>query len=117
MPRRAEAGHAGVLALFGAVVTALVVLVSSEQPLRAAAAAPAVSWQGLAGAPHVAVGLGERMIVVMKARSLADRVAAAGGRATDAQEHAWTSSVLSQQRLLLARLALQGVSLKPEFSC
>jgi subtilisin family serine protease len=116
MPRRAETGHAGVLALFGAVVTALVVAVSSEQPLRAAATSPSVSWQGLAGSPHVSVALGERMIVVLKARSLATRVAAAGGRATDAQERAWTGSVLSQQHLLLARLALQGVNIHPEFS-
>jgi minor extracellular serine protease Vpr len=116
MPRRAETGHAGLLAVFGVVVTALVVAVSSEQPLRAAAAAPSVSWEGLAGAPHVPVALGQRMIVVLKARSLADRVAAAGGRATDGQERAWTASVLSQQHLLLTRLALQGVNIQPEFS-
>ncbi len=116
MPRRVESGHAGLLALFGALVTVLLVAASGEQSLRAAAVSPGVSWQGLVGAPHTPVGLGQRMIVVLKAHSLADRVAVAGGRATTAQERAWTASVLSQQHLLLTRLALQGVNIQPEFS-
>ena len=48
------------------------------------------------------------MLVVLKAPSLADRVAAHGGVATDKQEQTWTSSLLAQQRLLRSRLASPG---------
>src|SRR5260221_1252181 len=114
MPR-AEPGHAGVLALFGAVLTVLLVSAAGEQPLRAAAPPVAVRWQGLVGAPRVPVAVGQRMLVVLKARSLADRVAETPSLATPSREQAWTSSVLSQEDLLLARIALQGVDVRPDF--
>ena len=56
------------------------------------------------------------MIVVLKSPSLADRVAALGGKATEAQEQKWTSYALAQQRLLLSRLEVQGVRIQPDFS-
>jgi subtilisin family serine protease len=114
MPR-AEPGHAGVLALFGAVLTVLLVSAAGEQPLRAAAPPVAVRWQGLVGAPRVPISVGQHMLVVLKVRSLADRVAETPSLATPSREEAWTSSVLSQQDLLLARIALQGVDVRPDF--
>jgi len=56
------------------------------------------------------------MIVVLKWPSLADRVAANGGVATQKQENRWTNSVLAQERLLRSRLELQGVEIHPEFT-
>ena len=41
--------------------------------------APASGWRGLVGAPRPSVALGQRVIVLLKAPSLADRVRAAGG--------------------------------------
>ncbi|MHB8641670.1 MAG: S8 family serine peptidase [Gaiellaceae bacterium] len=113
--RRAEPGHAGVLALFGATLTVLLVSAAGEQPLRAAAPPVSVRWEGLVGAPRATVAVGQRMLVVLKARSLADRVAATPSRATPSREQAWTSSALAQQDLLLARIALQGVEIRPDF--
>src|SRR5919201_1099264 len=55
------------------------------------------------------------MIVVLKAPSLAQRLAAAGGTATESQERAWTAAALATQAHLLAFLAANGVYLRPEF--
>jgi subtilisin family serine protease len=113
----AEPRHTGLLASVAAALTVLLVAAGGQEATRAAAPVPGVSWQGLVGSgmrPHVA--LGQRMLVVMKTRSLADRVAAAGGRATDKQERKWTAASLSQQRLLVSRLAVQGVRVQPEYS-
>jgi subtilisin family serine protease len=100
----------------GATVVVLAVA-SDRQASRAAEPASPVSWQGLvADGPRAAVNVGQRMIVVLKAPSLADRVAAHGGVASDKQEQNWTSSLLAQQRLLRSRLQVQGVEIHPEYS-
>src|SRR5437870_4307745 len=115
--RPADTRPTGALALLAAVVTGFLVAASGQQPIRAAGPTLAVSWQGLVGAgPHPPITSGQRTLVVLKTPSLADRVAAAGGLATDRQERAWTATVLSQQKLLFARLALQGVQIRPEYS-
>jgi len=56
------------------------------------------------------------MLVVLETPSLADRVAAAGGHATDREERKWTRAALAQQRLLFSRLELQGVRVQPEYT-
>ena len=100
----------------GATVAALVA-VSGRQSIHAAEPATPVSWQGLvADGPRAAVSVGQRMIVLLKSPSLADRVAAHDGVATATQEQKWTSSLLAQQRLLRSRLEVQGVEIHPEFS-
>src|SRR5665213_2776919 len=79
-------------------------------PLTAASA-----WRGLVGSrPRVAPG--QRVIVVLKTPSLAQRVAAAGGVVGTRQERAWTANALSAQKLLVSRLALSGVSVHPDYS-
>src|ERR1043166_1467767 len=88
-----------------------------RQTVHAAEPASPVSWQGLvADGPRSPVHVGQQMIVLLKSPSLADRVAAHGGIASDKQEQAWTSSLLAQQRLLRSRLELQGVEIHPEYS-
>jgi subtilisin family serine protease len=105
------------LALLTALVAVALIIGTAREPGHAAEPAPAVSWQGLAGGgPRADVGLGQQMIVLLKIPSLADRVAAHGGIASDKQERTWTASNLSQQRLLLARLQVQGADIRPEFS-
>lgn len=117
MRPRPETRNTGALALFAAVVTVLLIAVAGQETTRAAAPAPAVSWEGLVGVgPRQQVSVGQRMLVVLKAASLADRVAVAGGLASDRQERVWTANSLSEQRLLISRLAVQGVRIRPEYS-
>ena len=72
------------------------------------------AWRGLVGSPRERVAVGQRVIVVLNSPSLSDRMAAAGGQATEAQQRQWTASALAADNLLIARLAQQGVSVKPE---
>jgi len=55
------------------------------------------------------------VIVVLKAPSLAQRVARAGGRATDSQERQWTTSALAAQQQVLATLAQHGVQVRVDY--
>ena len=78
--------------------------------------AGANDWAGLAGSPRSSVSVGERVIVVLHAQSLADRVAAAGGLASDEEERDWNAQAISDQKSIIAKLALRGASISPEFS-
>lgn len=110
--------HATPLALLAVAITLVLLVVGGQSEGRAtpsSAVPDAGSWRGLVGSrPRVA--LGQRVVVVLKTPSLAQRVAAAGGHVSDARERAWSASVLASQRLLIARLALQGVSIRPQYS-
>src|SRR5205823_14499302 len=74
------------------------------------------SGQGLAGAQRPRVAVGQRVIVVLKTPAVADRVGDAGGRATSEDERRWERTALSSQKLLIARLRLEGLLVQPEFS-
>src|SRR6476661_9783622 len=113
--RPREPFNALVLAALAVVVTA-VLIAAGGGSRRHAAAAGDPSWQGLAGAQRPRVAVGQRVIVLLKAPALADRVGNAGGLATSEQERQWTQSALSAQKLLVARLRVQGVVVQPEFS-
>jgi subtilisin family serine protease len=105
------------LALAVGAAALVLAIATDRQVVRAAEPSSPVSWQGLvADGPRAPVHIGQRMIVVLKAPSLADRVAAHGGVASDKQERSWTSSLLAQQRLLRSRLEVQGVAIHPEYS-
>jgi hypothetical protein len=73
-------------------------------------------WAGLAGSPRSNVSVGERVIVVLHAQSLADHVTAAGGLASDEEERAWNAQAVSDQKAIIAKLALRGAAIEPEFS-
>ena len=75
----------------------------------------AAGWQGLLGVRPVPQ-LGDREIVVLRLRSLADRVREAGGIATEAEEKAWTRDATREQRQVLLRLSTIGVPVAPEQS-
>ncbi len=113
---RAEPRHALLLALL--VVSATAVLLATGGKSAGQTATPptaASGWRGLVGSrPRVAPG--QRVIVVLKTPSLAQRVAAAGGVVGTRQERAWTGTALSAQKLLVSRLALSGVSVHPDYS-
>ena len=69
----------------GAAALALVLTPERESP-QAAEPAPPVSWQGLVGdGPRAPVHIGQQMIVVLKAPSLAQRVEEHGGVAANSE--------------------------------
>jgi subtilisin family serine protease len=116
MPRRRrEAPQLGVLALVALAATLLGVAAGAgdagEDTVRVAAAA----WRGLVGAPRQEVAVGQRAIVVLKTPSLADQVARAGGRATEAQHRRWTAAAQAASQQLIAKLAAQGGLVRPEY--
>jgi minor extracellular serine protease Vpr len=113
LPR--EPVHALTLALFAAVV-ALILIAAGGNRSSNSTALGAPSWQGLAGSRRPRVAVGQRVIVLLKARSLADRLGDVGGLATDEQERRWTATALASQKLLISRLAVEGVAVAPEYS-
>jgi subtilisin family serine protease len=113
--RSREPFNALVLAALAVVVTA-VLIAAGGGGTRHVAPIGEPSWQGLAGAQRPRVAVGQRVIVLLKAPALADRVGNAGGLATSEDERRWTQSALSVQKLLVARLRVEGIVVQPEFS-
>jgi hypothetical protein len=117
MPRRLSAADAPSLwplTLVGLAVTLILVAFGAQSASSSADEGRAVSWVGLAGAPRPRVVVGQRMIVLLRSPSLAKRVAAAGGRATDADQRRWVAQARATQQLVLSRLAVQGLPVRPE---
>ena len=78
LPR--EPVHALTLAVLAAVVTLILIAAGGHRaspPARQAA----TSWQGLAGTQRPRVAVGQRVIVLLKSPSLADRLGNVGGLA------------------------------------
>ena len=99
----------GVYAL-AAIVVAVVPAVggAGETLVRSAVSA----WNGLFGdRPRAPVG--QRMIVVLRAPSVADRVAAAGGTPSQSRLQSWAARAEESQHVLVADLNLRGVPVKP----
>jgi subtilisin family serine protease len=118
MPSRRprEPFNALVLAALAVVVTAVLIAAGGGGDDHGPAPTGEPSWQGLAGAQRPRVAVGQRVIVLLKAPALADRVGTAGGLATGEEEQRWTESAVATQKLLVARLRLEGVVVQPEFS-
>jgi subtilase family protein len=114
-PWRSLAAAALVLGCVAGALT-LVAFASDgdEDGRRAPATTLASAWRGLVGAPRPEVALGQRVIVLLKAPSLADRVRRAGGVVTDAQQRRWTTTALASQQQFLAELAAHGIVARPD---
>ncbi|MDX6503622.1 MAG: minor extracellular serine protease Vpr, partial [Gaiellaceae bacterium] len=111
--------HPLTLGLLGLLAAAAVFLLVRHDP-GPSIAAPAASWRGLTGAPRVKPltgqpSLGQTMIVVLRARSLADHVGAVGGEATSGQEQRWAKQARLDQHRLLQQLSFRGAVLQPTF--
>jgi hypothetical protein len=106
-----------VVAVAATLVGALIASARSHEPAspKTAGEVPATAWYGLVGGAPVQVVLGQRVIVMLKAPSLAVRVARAGGRASENQERRWTTTILAAQNQLIADLAAHGIRVRPEF--
>jgi len=103
------------LALLAAVTT-LVLIAAGGRGAPTVVRGAAGSWKGLAGDQRPRVAVGQRMIVLLKAPALADRVGVAGGLVTSEQEREWSRGALATQKLLISRLGVQGVVVQPEYS-
>jgi len=107
-----------VVLLAGLVVAAALVVPAGgggappSSPTRLEAAA---AWNGLVGGARQPVDSGQRVLVVLTAFSLADRVQRAGGLASDADERRWTSVASAAQEQFISNLARAGVYVRPEF--
>ena len=113
--RRREAPQLGVLGALALAATLLSVAAGAGGASHEDDAARRPSaWRGLVGTPRQQVAVGQRVIVVLNSPSLSDRVAAAGGKATEAQQRRWTAAALAADNLLISRLAQQGVKVEPE---
>ena len=75
----------------------------------------AADWRGFVDGDRGPVALGQRMIVVLKNPSLADRMAEAGGRATESAMRQWTAAALAGQKQIGARLSREGIQIVPDF--
>lgn len=114
-PRPGELKHTLPLAAVTAV-TAIALVAAGGRGASDVRAGPDVTWQGLVGSARTRVTTGQRQIVVLKSPSLADRVTAAGGRASEPDERRWTAEAITSQRLLISRLAVQGVLIRRDLS-
>ena len=106
------------LALLGIVALALAVasVAAATGGHSSEPVAERASWRGLVGGARPQVPVGQRMIVVLRTPSLADRVAAAGGLASEADQVRWHAAALAAQQQLIARLGAAGLRLRPEYS-
>src|SRR5438105_4566538 len=118
MPTRPprEPFNALVLAALAVAVTGVLIAAGGRGRGGGASVQEDASWQGLAGAQRPRVAVGQRVIVVLKTPAVADRVGDAGGLATSEDERRWERTALSSQKLLIARLRLEGLLVQPEFS-
>jgi subtilisin family serine protease len=71
-------------------------------------------WQGVLG-QRAAVSAAERYVVVLRAPSLASRVASAGGGATQDEMRRWTIGAREALQQFLARMAASGARISPEY--
>ena len=108
---------ATILVLAGLAAAAYFVVSSQGTTTRTVAASPgtAEAWRGLVGTPRPPVAAGQRVLVVLKAPSLASQVAAAGGLASDVQERGFTAAALAAQHQVVSKLAAKGAAVRPEF--
>ena len=98
----------------GAALLATVLLVSGRAAPTSRRAGPP-GWESLLG-DRPSAQLGGRWIVMLAKPSLATRVAAAGGLATEEQERELDGQARRDQRDVIARLAFRGAPIEPEHS-
>jgi subtilisin family serine protease len=113
---RRRLGGATIVTVVAAATALLALTGGQERSQPAGAPAAPVAWQGLVGDARAEVATGQLSLVVLKGPSLADRVAAAGGLASDREERRWTAATLAAQKLFVSRLSVQGARIRPVFN-
>jgi hypothetical protein len=103
-------------AIIALAATLLVVGFGVSDVKQRSLVSQASSWRGLVGGARPRVDVGQRELVVLRAPSMAQRVATNGGLATQAQERKWTRLALLTQQQLLSALSSRGIRPRVEFS-
>src|SRR5262245_12793632 len=114
---RARSLRIGLLAVVALVATAVSVAVAaggSSSP-DGSNRVSASAWEGLVGGPRPEATVGQRMIVLLRVPSLAERLALTGGRASEARLKRWQTIAQVAQEQLIASLAARGVRIRPEY--
>jgi minor extracellular serine protease Vpr len=104
------------LALLALGAAALALGLGAGQTKVRSLISEASSWRGLVGGAHPPVDAGQRVLVVLRAPSLAQRVAQNGGVASQQKERVWTRQALAAQRQLLSELSTRGIRPQIQFS-
>src|SRR4051794_38635806 len=104
------------LALLALAVTGLVVGFGVSDTKQRSLASEASAWRGLVGGPRPGVNVQQRVLVVLRSPSLAQRVALNGGVASERKERTWTRIALIAQRQLLSELSTRGIRPRVQFS-
>lgn len=115
-PRLSELRGLATAAIIVLAVTLFVVGSGVSGTHEGSLMSQASSWRGLVGGARPKVQVGQRQLVVLKAPSLAQQVAAHGGFATQKREHNWTREAIASQKQLLTQLAIHGIQVQVEFS-
>ncbi|MGH3066134.1 MAG: S8 family serine peptidase [Gaiellaceae bacterium] len=97
-----------------AAVALVLVPISARAQEPTASSIDEAGWQGVLGV-RAAVSTAQRYVVLLEPPSLADRVSAAGGHASETEMRAWTAAVVGQQELFLARLSAAGARIAAEY--
>ena len=112
MPTHLFRSRAVGLAAAAALVLLLATGARAQEPT--VSAIDEAGWQGVLGV-RAAVSTAQRYVVVLDQPSLAERVRAAGGQASEQEMRAWTAAAVSQQEQFLARLASAGARIAAEY--
>ncbi len=114
--RRHPRSVALVLAAAVAVAAAVALAVTvSARGRGEAAATPDASWRGLVGGPRGNTPSSQRMIVLLRTPSVAERLAKAH-YATESQERTWSTQAVAAQKEALLSLAAHGLQVRPDYS-
>ena len=101
----------------GAAAAAVVLLgavgAGAQEPPSVASIDEA-GWQGVLGV-RAAVSTAQRYVVLLDGPSLATRVRAGGGRASESEMRTWTAAAVGLQEQFLARMAAAGARIAPEY--
>src|SRR3989454_5081288 len=103
----------GIPALVAIAAAAIVAATHDERHIPAYS--EATTWRGLVGEAHPLVTIGQRRVVVLRAPSVAQRLAKAKF-ATEQQERGWAAQAYAAQQQVLVNLAAHGLGVRPDYS-
>ena len=102
------------LAAAAVVVATALGIPGANAQAPSAAAIDEAGWQGVLGT-RPTVSTAQRFVVLLRSPSLAARVRAEGGLATEEQMRGWTDVIVREQEQFLARMAASGARMSVEY--